>query len=106
MRMTTNKINYAVQRQNPELDEWDTIRSSITPLQARARRLCGARKVCARVFSFGLLNWKLRRQLYPSDRTSVFSLGRDHRVAQVSLTPFMVRVALRPFIQNSMSASA
>jgi hypothetical protein len=37
--MTTNKINYAVQRQNPELDEWDTIRSSITPLEARARRL-------------------------------------------------------------------
>ena len=32
--------------------------------------------------------------------------SRNHCVEQVSLTPFMVRVALCPLIQNSMSASA
>ena len=30
MRQTT-KINYAVQRQKPNIDDWDTIRNSITP---------------------------------------------------------------------------
>ena len=33
-------------------------------------------------------------------------LLRRHCVEQVSLTPFIVKVALRPLIQNSMSASA
>ena len=32
--------------------------------------------------------------------------ARNHCVEQVSLTPLMVRVALCPLIQNSMSASA
>jgi hypothetical protein len=36
---TTTRINYAVQRQKPNLDDWDTIRNSITPHEARARRL-------------------------------------------------------------------
>jgi hypothetical protein len=39
MRQTTKKINYAVQRQNSNIDDWDTIRNSITPHEARARRL-------------------------------------------------------------------
>ena len=33
------KIDYAVQRQTPNFDDWDTIRTSITPHEARARRL-------------------------------------------------------------------
>ena len=39
MRTTTKNINYAVQRQTPNFDDWDTIRNSITPHEARARRL-------------------------------------------------------------------
>ena len=39
MGTTTKKINYAIQRQNPAFDDWDTIRTSITPHEARARRL-------------------------------------------------------------------
>jgi hypothetical protein len=39
MRTTTKKINYAVQRQTPSFDDWDTIRTSITSHEARARRL-------------------------------------------------------------------
>ena len=39
MRTTTKKIDYAVQRQTPNFGDWDTIRNSITPHEARARRL-------------------------------------------------------------------
>jgi hypothetical protein len=39
MRTTTKKTNYAVQRQTSDFDDWDTIRTSITPHEARARRL-------------------------------------------------------------------
>jgi len=39
MRKTTSKICYAVQRQNPSFDDWETIRTSITPHEGRARRL-------------------------------------------------------------------
>ena len=39
MRTTTKKIDYAVQRQTANFGDWDTIRNSITPYEARARRL-------------------------------------------------------------------
>jgi hypothetical protein len=39
MRTTTKQIGYAVQRQTSNFDDWDTIRTSITPHEARARRL-------------------------------------------------------------------
>ena len=39
MRTTTKKIDYAVQRQTANFEDWDTIRTSITPHEARARRL-------------------------------------------------------------------
>jgi hypothetical protein len=38
MTETTHHVNYAIQRQNAS-DHWDTIRETITPLEARARRL-------------------------------------------------------------------
>jgi hypothetical protein len=34
--MTTKYINYAVQRQNPDLEDWDTIRGSITSHRSSA----------------------------------------------------------------------
>ena len=36
---TTQQLNYAVQRHNANFDDWDTIRETITPLEARARRV-------------------------------------------------------------------
>jgi hypothetical protein len=39
MTKTIQQLNYAVQRLNAEVDDWDTIRETITPLEARARRL-------------------------------------------------------------------
>jgi dynactin complex subunit len=39
MSKTTQQLNYAVQRLNADFDDWDTIRETITPLEARARRL-------------------------------------------------------------------
>ena len=39
MTKTTQQINYAVQRRNDNFDDWDTIRDTITPLEARARQL-------------------------------------------------------------------
>ena len=39
MSKTTQQLNYAVQRHNANFDDWDTIRETITPLEARARRL-------------------------------------------------------------------
>ena len=39
MTKTTQQVKFAVQRHNAEVDDWDTIRDTITPLEARARRL-------------------------------------------------------------------
>jgi hypothetical protein len=39
MGTKTKQIGYAVQRQTSNFDDWDTIRTSITPHEARARRL-------------------------------------------------------------------
>jgi hypothetical protein len=39
MTKTTQQLNYAVQRHNANFDDWDTIRETITPLEARARRV-------------------------------------------------------------------
>ena len=38
MIKTIQQLNYAVQRLNADFDDWDTIRETITPLEARARR--------------------------------------------------------------------
>ncbi len=39
MTKTIQQLNYAVQRLNDDVDDWNTIRETITPLEARARRL-------------------------------------------------------------------
>jgi hypothetical protein len=39
MTKTIQQLNYAVQRLNADVDDWDTIRETITPLEARARRV-------------------------------------------------------------------
>jgi hypothetical protein len=39
MTKITQQLNYAVQRHNANFGDWDTIRETITPLEARARRV-------------------------------------------------------------------
>jgi hypothetical protein len=34
----TQQVNYAVQRHDAQFGEWDTIRETITPIEARAQR--------------------------------------------------------------------
>ena len=64
MRKTT-KINYAVQRQNPTIDDWDTIRNSITPHEARARRLMRWQKGLRTRFQFRLVKLETQTTIIP-----------------------------------------
>jgi hypothetical protein len=64
MRKTT-KINYAVQRQNPNFDDWDTIRTSITPHEARARRLMRWQKCLRTRFQFRLVKLETQTTVIP-----------------------------------------
>jgi predicted glycosyl hydrolase (DUF1957 family) len=64
MRKTT-KINYAVQRQTPHLDDWDTIRNSITPHEARARRLMQWQKSLRTRFQFRLVKVETETTIIP-----------------------------------------
>ena len=73
---TMIKIDYAVQCQNSDFDDWDTIRTSITPHEARARRLMRWQRACARSFTFGSSNVRPRRRSYRSKRTDVAINGR------------------------------
>jgi hypothetical protein len=63
--MTTNKVNYAIQRQNPNLDDWDTIRNSITPHEARARRLMRRQQSLRTAFQFRLVKVEIQTTIVP-----------------------------------------
>jgi hypothetical protein len=65
MRMTTTNISYAVQRQNPSLDDWDTIRNSITPHEARARRLMRWQQSLRTAFQFRLVKVEIQTTIVP-----------------------------------------
>ncbi|MBV8793343.1 MAG: hypothetical protein JO136_00255 [Hyphomicrobiales bacterium] len=62
---TTTKINYAVQRQKPNLDDWDTIRNSITPHEARARRLMRWQQSLRTRFQFRLVKLETQTTITP-----------------------------------------
>lgn len=62
---TTTKTNFAVQRQNPNLDGWDTIRSSITPQEARARRLMRWQQSLRTRFRFRLVKVETQTTIIP-----------------------------------------
>ena len=64
---TTTKINYAIQRQNPNFDEWDTIRNSITPLEARARRIMRRQQSLRTRFQFRLVKLETQTTIIPID---------------------------------------
>jgi hypothetical protein len=62
---TTTRINYAVQRQKPNLDDWDTIRNSITPHEARARRLMRWQQSLRTRFQFRLVKLETQTTIIP-----------------------------------------
>ena len=64
MRKMT-KINFAVQRQNPNIDDWDTIRTSITPHEARARRLMRWQQSLRTRFQFRLVKVETQITIIP-----------------------------------------
>jgi hypothetical protein len=64
MRQTT-KINYAVQRPSPNIDDWDTIRTSITPHEARARRLMRWQQSLRTRFQFRLVKLETQTTIIP-----------------------------------------
>lgn len=63
--MPTTNINYAVQRQKPNLPDWDTIRSSITPHEARARRLMRWQQSLRTRFEFRLVKVETQVTIIP-----------------------------------------
>jgi hypothetical protein len=64
IRMTT-KIAYAVQRLTPNLNDWDTIRNSITPHEARARRLMRWQQSLRTVFQFRVVKLETQTTIIP-----------------------------------------
>jgi hypothetical protein len=65
MPMTTKKINYAIQRQSSSFDDWDTIRNSITPHEARARRLMRWQQGLRTRFQFRLVKVETETTIIP-----------------------------------------
>jgi hypothetical protein len=65
MPTTTKKINYAIQRQSSSFDDWDTIRNSITPHQARARRLMCWQQALRTRFQFRLVKLETQTTIIP-----------------------------------------
>lgn len=65
MSTTTKNINYAVQRQNPNVEDWDTIPTSITPLEARARRLMRWQQSLRTRFQFRLVKLETQMTIIP-----------------------------------------
>jgi len=67
MPTTTKKINYAIQRQSSSFDDWDTIRNSITPLEARARRIMRRQQSLRTRFQFRLVKLETQTTIIPID---------------------------------------
>jgi hypothetical protein len=65
MPTTTKKINYAIQRQSSSFDDWDTIRNSITPHEARARRLMRWQQGLRTRFQFRLVKLETQTTIIP-----------------------------------------
>jgi hypothetical protein len=65
MPTTTKKINYAIQRQSSSFDDWDTIRNSITPHEARARRLMRWQQGLRTRFQFRLVKVETETTIIP-----------------------------------------
>jgi hypothetical protein len=64
----TKMINYAVQRQSPSFDHWDTMRTSITPHEARARRLMRWQQSLRTRFQFRLVKLETQTTIIPIEQ--------------------------------------
>ena len=62
---TMIKIDYAVQCQNSDFDDWDTIRTSITPHEARARRLMRWQRGLRTQFHFRVVKRETQTTIIP-----------------------------------------
>ena len=67
MRTTTKRVGYAVQRQTPDFDDWDIIRTSITPHEARARRLMRWQQGLRTRFQFRVVKLETETTITPID---------------------------------------
>jgi hypothetical protein len=65
MRTTTKKVDYAVQRQTANYGDWDTIRTSITPHEARARRLMRWQQDLRTRFQFRVVRLEIQTTITP-----------------------------------------
>jgi hypothetical protein len=65
MRTMIKKIDFAVQRQNANFDDWDTIRASITPHEARARRLMRWQQGLRTQFQFRVVKRETQTTIIP-----------------------------------------
>jgi hypothetical protein len=62
---TTTKTDYAAQRQNANFEDWDTIRTSITPHEARARRLMRWQQGLRTRFQFRVVKLETQTTITP-----------------------------------------
>jgi hypothetical protein len=65
MTNTTQQVNYAVQRQNADFDDWDTIRETVTPLEARARRFMRWKRSLGTRVKFRLVKLETQTTITP-----------------------------------------
>ena len=65
MTETIRQVKYAVQRKNAKVDDWDTIRDTITPLEARARRLMRWKRGLATRCKFRLVKLETQTVITP-----------------------------------------
>ena len=64
MTKIIHHVNYAIQRNNAS-DDWDTIRETITPLEARARRLMRWKRSPRTRCKFRLIKLETRTTVTP-----------------------------------------
>jgi hypothetical protein len=65
MTKTIQQLNYAVQRLNADFDDWDTIRETITPRDARARRLMRLKRSLGTRCKFRLVKLETQTTITP-----------------------------------------
>jgi hypothetical protein len=65
MTKTTQQVKFAVQRHNAEVDDWDTIRDTITPLETRARRLVRRKRSLSTRCKFRLVKVETETTITP-----------------------------------------
>jgi hypothetical protein len=80
MSKTTQHVNDAIQRRSAR-DDWDTIRETITPLEARARRLIRWTRSLRTRREFRLIKLETRTSVTPIDAEP--SIGLDGAPALV-----------------------